>query len=597
MKICKTCGERYPDDANFCPMDASKLEPLAAPATGAPAGGAAGAIGGRFTLGERLGGASTGEVYAAVDGQTGAQVVVKLCHAAVFPSAISMERTQRELRQLQRTQHPALAVIVDHGKLPDGRLYVVTERCEGTPLSAVVSAEGPMPFARARAIVCAVGEALVEAQKGGVIHRDVAPKNVLLSAGDRVKIINFGVAPRVNDRVFGVPEFLSPEQAEGKPADQRSNIYSLGALAYYLMTGRPVHYGTAEAVLSAHVSATIQPLGSLRAELGGEVERVLARALERNASRRQLTLKQFLTELESLPAQPVAVAQVPVALETTARDLNAPSGMAQMATLPASAASRSGLTAPPPGQPPAQVFPHGVAPIAAAPVAYAPTAVPPAPGQPLPPTVAVQSPAMPPPAAPAPFVPPPAAAPPAAAAHPPAAAAHPPAAAAPAAAAPAGAPAKGGFRETLWFKKGEVEEYIKQGAAGQPAEVPTEDSRPIEDRYVDDGSVTAADRAKFSLRTGGTQVMGAVQINKPAPAVVPGERVSDQELFEEYAGKKGSGAKAALIIVAIVLVLGLAIGLTLYFGRHKDEAKDKKQPAAEVTDRPFRGGDSGYQRG
>jgi eukaryotic-like serine/threonine-protein kinase len=576
MKVCKTCGERYPDDANFCPMDASKLEPLAAaPAAGAPA--ATGAIGGRFTLGERLGGASTGEVYAAVDGQTGAQVVVKLCHPAVFPSAIAMERTQRELRQLQRTQHQALAAVVDHGKLPDGRLYVAMERCDGRPLSAVIGAEGPMPFARVRAIVCAVGDALVEAQRGGVIHRDVAPKNVLLGPGDRVKLINFGVAPKVNDRVFGVPEFLSPEQAEGKPADQRSNIYSLGALAYFLMTGRPVHYGPAEAVLAAHQASPIQPLGQLRPDLAGEVERVVTRALERNASRRQLTLKQFLTELETISAQPGAGGQAPQVLDTTQRDLNPPA-MGSMATLPASAASRAGLAPAPVAQPPMQAFPQGVAPTAAppvapAPAAYAPTAPPPAPGQPLPPTVGVQMPVMPAPVAPAPAAP------------------------APATASPpsGGAPGKAaGFRETLWFKKGEVEEYLKQGAAaGQPVEAPVEDSRPIEDRYTDDGSVTAADRAKFSLRTGGTQVMGAVQVNKPA-AVVPGERVSDAELFEEYAGKKGSGAKAALIIAAIVLLIGLVAGLTIYFNRNKDESKDKKQPAAEVTDRPFRGGDAWY---
>ena len=365
MKICKTCGERYPDDANFCPMDASKLEPLLAPAPGGPASGAAGAIGGRFTLGERLGGGSTGEVHAAVDGQTGGQVVVKLCHVAIFPSAIAMERTQRELRQLQRTQHAVIATVIDHGKLPDGRLYVATARCEGQPLSAVVAAEGPMPFPRARAIVCAVGDALVEAQRGGVIHRDVAPKNVLLAPGDRVKLINFGVAPKVNDRVFGVPEFLSPEQAEGKPADQRSNIYSLGALLYFLLAGRPVHLGTPEAVLAAHVATAIPPLSTLRPELGTDVERVLMKALERNASRRQLTLRQFLSELEGLPAQPVSVAQVSPAFDTTQRDMNAPAGMGQMATLPASAAARSGLTPPP-----------------AAPIRTAPTLALPPPGPP-----------------------------------------------------------------------------------------------------------------------------------------------------------------------------------------------------------------------
>jgi serine/threonine-protein kinase len=539
MKICPVCGERYPDDANFCPMDASKLTPVAAPAPAAAAGGAGAAIAGRFTPGERLGGDATGEVLLARDAQSGGFVALKLVQPSVFPSPIMMERTQRELRQLQRLTCASIAAILDQGRLPDGRLYVAMERCEGRPLSALIAAEGPMPFARARALTIAIGDALAEAQKVGVVHRDVAPKNVLVGAGDAIKLINFGIAARVNDRVFGVPEYLAPEQIEGRPVDQRANIYSLGAVLYHLLVGHAPHQGTPEAVMAAHLSAPLVPASALRPELGPDVDRVLLKALERNPSRRHLTLRQLLTDLEALPATPAS-------LEVTQRDM-----------------------APPPAAAPAmtpavqQVFP----PPLQTPVAGQIMSTPGAPlPQPLPQTVAAA------PAA-APYMQP---LPQAAAAPVAAPAPAPGPAAAPAAAGSDGKPA--GFRETLWFKKGEVDEYLKQTTTGQPAEAPAEDARPIEDRYVDDGSVTAADRAKFSLRTGGTQMMGAVK--PPTPGVVPGERMSEKELADEYAGKQGSGMKIALIVIGLVVALGLIIGVTLFLG-HKDAPKKPAPAAAE----------------
>ena len=130
----------------------------------------------------------------------------------------------------------------------------------------------------------------------------------------------------------------------------------------------------------------------------------------------------------------------------------------------------------------------------------------------------------------------------------------------------------------LWkFKKGEVDEYLKQASPGQPTEAPAEDARPIEDRYADDGSVTAADHAKFSLRTGGTQMMSAAK--PPSSGLVPGERMSEKELADEYAGKKGSGLKVALIVIGLVVALGLVVGLTMVLG-HKEEPPKKPAPAA-----------------
>src|SRR5262245_3304762 len=236
MKTCPTCGEKFPDDANFCPMDAAKLVAGGAAPKAAPA--APGPINGRFALGPTLGGGASGEVFSARDQQSGTQVAVKLINPAVLPSPIAVERASRELRQLARVQSERLARIIDFGKTQDGRLYVATDLVERESLDKLVAREGARSLGRARNLTLQIGEALTEAQKAGVIHRDVAPKNSLVLAGDKVRVINFSVPRPVTDKIFGVPEFLSPEQAEGRSVDQRSNIYSLGAILYYLATGK-----------------------------------------------------------------------------------------------------------------------------------------------------------------------------------------------------------------------------------------------------------------------------------------------------------------------------------------------------------------------
>jgi serine/threonine-protein kinase len=150
------------------------------------------------------------------------------------------DRALRELKQLGKVTSERIVHIIDQGRAADGRVYVATERLDGAiSLEAMVARSGPLPIERAREIVLHVGEALTEAQKVGVIHRDVAPRNIFVGPGDRVKVGDFGLAEPVTDNVFGAPAFLSPEQAEGKPVDQRSNIYSLGAVFYFALTGEP----------------------------------------------------------------------------------------------------------------------------------------------------------------------------------------------------------------------------------------------------------------------------------------------------------------------------------------------------------------------
>src|SRR5207248_2466338 len=146
------CGEKFPDDANFCPMDASKLVlagqassplppppvPPPRPAAASPAATAAsGPVGGRFVLGAKLGGGLSGEVYRAHDNQTNTPVALKLINAAVVPSPIAVERASRELRQLARLSSDRIARVVDFGKNADGRLFVASELVDGQPLDKI----------------------------------------------------------------------------------------------------------------------------------------------------------------------------------------------------------------------------------------------------------------------------------------------------------------------------------------------------------------------------------------------------------------------------------------------------------------------------
>ena len=298
MKVCPNCQTKYPDDANFCPQETCatpegprRLDIIsAAPAV-------------RYEMGPQIGGSRSGEVFRARDLQSGATVAYKRVTRAVLTSPAVIERSQRELKQLQRAQSPRLAKVLDYGKEPDGQLFVVSELADGQTLAQVVAASGPFSLDRAKKIAAQIGEALLEGQKVGVVHHDLAPKNVLVGAGDQVKVINFVAPVPVTETVFGVPEYLSPEQAEGKLVDQRSNTYSLGGILLFMLTGQPpVEGASAAAVLEQVMKGSPVP-PSLRVQgLNAEVDRVVGKAMDKSPNRRPLTIRQFLTDVAGMMA-------------------------------------------------------------------------------------------------------------------------------------------------------------------------------------------------------------------------------------------------------------------------------------------------------
>jgi hypothetical protein len=530
-------------------------------------------------------------VWRARDNETGAEVAYKIVAAEVLPTAAAQSRAEREFKQLMRVQSPRIATVLECGKAPDDRLFVAMELCDGPTVDQLLR-NGPLPFDKAKNIVGQVGQALLEAQKAGIVHRDVAPKNVIVTASGEVKVINFPIATPVTDKVSGVPAYVSPEQAQGKPVDQRSNTYSLACIFYHLLTGEPPFQApNPQALLELHVSSPPLPPSQRRPEanLSADIDRVILKALDKNSSRRHLTLRLFLTEVEALanPGAPAA----PVAAATGNREVGFAKtmlfagGQAEVASLVAKAiAARTGGGghATPAGGSPATS--PSMAPAVAAPVnlpsaAVASTILAGAARDPDPSTSAQVARLTPPPVTP--YSPGSAAVANAA----PAAAPMPVASPTPAPLAK-GAPSddsKGGmkpaFRETLWFKRGDVDQMVAEakakmaGKAPEAAELP-EDVRPLEDRYVDDGTVTTEDRKKFSLRSGGTATA-----LPSAGSRLPGAGMSEKEVLEEIAGPRRT-----MILVVLAVVAAAAVVVVFLVMRGRGEHSSVEAPAsAPVT--------------
>jgi hypothetical protein len=624
MRLCPACGNSYPDDANFCPMDATRLPPPAAaapaPAPAASPASSEGAatlldmnaqvIAGRFFTSSGTD-TPTGKVFEARDTQNGGQLVtVKVVETAVLPNASMADRALRELKQLAKVSSDRIAKVIDQGRTSDGKVYVATEPVGGRTLEQMVQDHGPLPVERATALVLQIGEALTEAQKVGVIHRDVAPRNVFVLDGDRVKLTEFGLAepgPAESDgttKVFGAPAYLSPEQVEGRPVDQRSNIYSLGAIFFYALTGRPPFSGDAQALLQQQLNAVPEPPSARRPGLSAEIDRVILKALEKSSGRRHLTLRQLLSEVEATAAKPAAApapAPAPAAPAAAPQPAHRPASQAEMAKtmmgIPSPVAAAPVVRAPAPAPAPAAAHANeGTARtmMAEAPPRPAPAAAPVASA----PTMMATAPQVAPATSPATTVEkkPLKASPQVQAAV---AAAQAQVAAQKAqvvAQSPVGPTAKGGFRETAWFKAGEIQEEVEKARAAADAaaggDVLAAAGTTGTHSAVGAGGevdlakvdVDASDKARLSLKTGATQMMAAV---KAPQAAVPGERMDEQEMLAEIDSSK----KMFIVAGAIVAVVVIAVVLFLVLGKKEAPAPGKAElpppaPTAVATAPP-----------
>ena len=257
---------------------------------------------GQYLLRRRIGAGGMGEVYLAEHQLLKRPCAVKLIRPDAVADPKALERFEREVRLTARLSHPNTVEVYDYGRAENGTFYYVMEYLPGLNLAELVQVHGPLPPERVVYLVRQVCGALREAHAAGLIHRDIKPSNIFAAQRggmvDVAKLLDFGlVRPTARSRrdhlseegqILGTPLFMSPEQATGaQEVDQRSDIYSLGAVAYDLLTGQPPFEGSGDiAVLIAHARDPVVPPSRLCTGIPEDLERVVLRCLAKDASER-----------------------------------------------------------------------------------------------------------------------------------------------------------------------------------------------------------------------------------------------------------------------------------------------------------------------
>jgi len=274
---------------------------------------------GQFQILERIGSGAMGAVYKALQPQMNRMVAVKILHKKYTQRPDLASRFRREARAMSHLTHPNTAKVFLYGELEDGSLYIVMEKLEGQNLNQSLHAEGPFDLKRAIAILVQVCGALDEAHAAGIIHRDLKPENIFLcqqpTLRDFPKVLDFGLA-KVTERemrpgsivitregmVFGTPEFMSPEQAEGKTLTPASDLYSLAIIFYELITGKlPFDGDSANAFISAHLRAKPIPLRERAPERNFPevLSMFFDKALQKNPEDRFRSSREFASALSA----------------------------------------------------------------------------------------------------------------------------------------------------------------------------------------------------------------------------------------------------------------------------------------------------------
>jgi serine/threonine protein kinase len=285
-----------------------RLMPPASRATDAPISRL-----GVYRIEGELGRGGMGLVYRATHEALGRHVAVKVLFAELAREPDVSARFVREARAASRARHPGIVDVFDFGTLPDGRAFLVMELVDGPTLQKILTG-GALTPGRSLDLARQIVEALGAAHRAGVVHRDLKPANVFLTAGDHVKLGDFGAAKLLGaaaspadtqegGHIVGTPHYMSPEHARGLPTDRRTDLYATGCVLFEMLTGVvPFDGETPVDVLTKHIVAPIPIAESPHGALPEAIQRLIRRSLAKRAEERYQTADEMRTDLERAAA-------------------------------------------------------------------------------------------------------------------------------------------------------------------------------------------------------------------------------------------------------------------------------------------------------
>ena len=272
---------------------------------------------GQYTLEKKIGEGGMGAVFRAQHALLRRPTAVKLLHAEI-ENETTIARFEREVQLTARLTHPNTITIYDYGRTPEGRFYYAMELLEGASLKDIVTIAGPQPPGRVAHILHQVAGALTEAHGIGLIHRDIKPANIIMTerggVPDIAKVVDFGLVKQLdtghpgltaNNSLLGTPLYMAPEAIRAPDeVDGQSDLYALGAVAYYLLTGTDVfEAATVVELCSLHLlSAPERPSSRLDAPLPPALEKLVLRLLAKDKDDRPASAAVLEHELEAIVA-------------------------------------------------------------------------------------------------------------------------------------------------------------------------------------------------------------------------------------------------------------------------------------------------------
>ncbi len=307
MKICPTCGLRYPSDATQCFVDRATLVAAPDPYIGQ-------LIGGRYRIESQLGEGGMAMVYAARSALDQKPVAIKIFRRELAKDKNLRERFKREATSAQRLSHPHIIEILGYGETDDGTQYLVMEFLSGESLESVIE-HGPVPLARGLDIMLQTLDGLARAHDFEVVHRDLKPDNLFVvrkeDGSDHVKILDFGIARSMHDprltkagEVFGTPQYMAPERITSIDAGPGADLYAVGCMLYQLVSNQlPFEANDISGFLLKHLREMPVPPSKHNPQIPAALDNLILKLLEKDPNKRPVDAHAVIKELSAISAQ------------------------------------------------------------------------------------------------------------------------------------------------------------------------------------------------------------------------------------------------------------------------------------------------------